>query len=178
MYDAAVQHIAQRVEGQDISAHVHHSDVSGQSGYHARVSRSTVSGRASQNPTFSQIEKSSVDIVVAIAQSPRVAPPRRHQGSAVSWEMGGQLVPKLMVRCSRALLDARRQEASFTCHVVAAIMIANGPGTSSWYRFFYLFWPLETQPLVQLTATMLVHLFHHISRAQYQDRCPLSCQFH
>ena len=41
MYDAVAQEIAHRVVRQDRSAQVHHSDVSGQSGYHARKARST-----------------------------------------------------------------------------------------------------------------------------------------
>ena len=42
MYDAVVQQMAHCVVRQDISAHVHHSDVSGQSGCNARISRSTL----------------------------------------------------------------------------------------------------------------------------------------
>ena len=41
MYDAVVQHIAHRVVRQDISAQVHYSDVSGQSGYNARTAHVT-----------------------------------------------------------------------------------------------------------------------------------------
>ena len=41
MYDVVVQQIEHRVVRQDISAQVHHSDVSGQSGYNARIARST-----------------------------------------------------------------------------------------------------------------------------------------
>ena len=39
MYDALVQQNAHRVVRQDISAQVHHSDVCGHSGYHARIAR-------------------------------------------------------------------------------------------------------------------------------------------
>ena len=41
MDDAVVQHIAHRVARQDISAYVHHPDVSGQSGSDARMASST-----------------------------------------------------------------------------------------------------------------------------------------
>ena len=40
MYDAVVQQIAHRVVRQNRSAHAHHSDVSGQSGYCARIAPS------------------------------------------------------------------------------------------------------------------------------------------
>ena len=39
MYDAVVQQIAHRVVRQALSAHMHHSDVHGQSGYDARIAR-------------------------------------------------------------------------------------------------------------------------------------------
>ena len=41
MYDVVVQQIEHRVVRQDISAQVHHADVSGQSGCNARIARST-----------------------------------------------------------------------------------------------------------------------------------------
>ena len=41
MYDVVVQQIEHRVVRQDFSAQVHHSDVSGQSGFSARIARST-----------------------------------------------------------------------------------------------------------------------------------------
>ena len=41
MYNSVVQHIEHHVEQQKISAQVHHSNVSGQSGSNARVARST-----------------------------------------------------------------------------------------------------------------------------------------
>ena len=44
MHDAVVQRNAHRVVRQDTSVHVHHSDVSGHSGYHASIGHSTGSG--------------------------------------------------------------------------------------------------------------------------------------
>ena len=41
MYDVVVPQIEHRVVHQDISAHMHHSDVCGQSGYNARIALST-----------------------------------------------------------------------------------------------------------------------------------------
>ena len=40
MYDAVVQQVAHRVVRHDMSAGVHHSDGSGQSGFNARIARS------------------------------------------------------------------------------------------------------------------------------------------
>ena len=41
MQDAVVQQLAHPVVRQDVAAHEHHSDVSGQSVYNARTARST-----------------------------------------------------------------------------------------------------------------------------------------
>ena len=48
MYDTVVQKMAHRVVRRDMSAQVRHSDVSGQSGYHARLARSFPNERRGQ----------------------------------------------------------------------------------------------------------------------------------
>ena len=45
MYDAVVQQMAPRIVRQDISAHVHRSDVCGQSGYNARIAGHVAKGK-------------------------------------------------------------------------------------------------------------------------------------
>ena len=61
MYNSVVQHIAHHVERQKISAQVYHSDVSGQSGSIARVTRSTAGrdlSRQLQPKTSTRIQES------------------------------------------------------------------------------------------------------------------------
>ena len=60
MYDAIVQHVAHRVECQDISAQVRHSDVSGQTGSRARTARST-----SDEPNLIQNERGTTYMSIA-----------------------------------------------------------------------------------------------------------------
>ena len=74
MYNSVVQHIAHHVDCQKISAQVYHSDVSGQSGSIARVTRSTAGrdlSRQLQPKTLTHIQESN-DYVQPAHQIPAI----------------------------------------------------------------------------------------------------------
>ena len=68
-----MQHIAHRVVRQDISSQVHHWNVSGQSGFHARIARSTGYepnvGLDESGPNFMSIAESDVKELLGIENS-------------------------------------------------------------------------------------------------------------